>query len=51
MERKSVVLTEGERSSDVTRMAKERTVFLVWLRNLKEDLGGNGMIILKWSLK
>jgi len=32
-------------------MTKERTVFMVWLRNLKEDLGANGMIIFKWSLK
>jgi hypothetical protein len=41
---------------DATGMGKERTVFMVWLRNLKErgclkDLGANEMIIFKWSLK
>jgi len=44
-------LTEGERGGDVTLTAEERTVFMVWLRKLKEDLGGNGMIIFKWGLK
>lgn len=44
-------MTEGERGGDVTRVAKERTVFMVWLGNLKKDLGANGMTIFKWSLK